>query len=136
MENEEVMFQAQLLQEEAQKVQQQLDAVEQQLNELTQYKLHLHTFEKSTEKELLSSLGKGIYAKTSLVSKDLFLEVGAGVVVKKTPKEVVLVIEDQIKKLSQMRGHLLGQQEICEKAMRDLIEEVQRQQHKTPEQKK
>jgi len=125
--NEEVMFQAQLLQEEAQKVQNQLEAVEQQLHELTEFNTHLSILDKTQEKEMLSSMGKGIYAKTTLVDKNLYLEVGAGVIVKKTPLEVIKVVEDQIKKLGQMRVHLLGQKEVCSRTMQELLNELKSQ---------
>ena len=128
--DQELMFQAQLLQEEAQKVDGQLETVNQQLGELTQFNASLSTFDSSDQKEMLSSLGKGIYAKTNLVSKELYIEVGSGVVVKKTPKQVSEVIEDQLKKLNQMRIQLLGQKEIVQRSMMELIEELQRsQQH-------
>lgn len=128
--NEELLYQVQLLQQEAEKINSQLETVDQQLTELSSFTSYLNTLSTTKEKdtEILASIGKGIYAKTALIDKDLYVEVGSGVVLKKTPSQVNEVIENQVKKLKEIRIQLLAQKEICFHAFQELLEEMRSQQ--------
>lgn len=128
--NEEIMYQVQLLQQEAEKINSQLETVDQQITELSSFTSYLSTLNtlKDKETEILASIGKGIYTKTNLINKDLYVEVGSGVILKKTPAQVSEVIEGQTKKLREIRIQLLSQKEICLRAFQQLLEEMRSQQ--------
>lgn len=133
--SEELLYQAQLLQQEAEKVNSQLEAVDQQLTELSSFTSYLSTISTLKEKdtEILASIGKGIYTKTNLVSRDLYVEVGSGVVLKKTPAEVQKVIEDQIRKLKEIHIQLLSQREICLHTFQEILQDIRSEQEETKE---
>ena len=79
--------------------------------------------EKSKENSIISSLGKGLYVKASLEEKNIFVEVGSGVLVKKTPEAAKKIIENQIKRLSEAKLKLLEKFELCYKNLNDLLVE-------------
>ena len=78
-----------------------------------------------TSKEILSSLGKGVYAKASVTGKDLFVGVGADIYVKKTSVETIKVIEEQLKMLNEARMELLARVESYGLAFKELLSEIQ-----------
>ena len=71
-----------------------------------------------------------MYLKTTLAHKDILIEVGAGVVVKKTPEQALEIIESQVKKLHEVRSHVLAQKEMCMHALRQTIETLETDSHK------
>lgn len=125
-----MMYQVQLIQQEAEKINSQLETVEQQITELSSFTSYLTTLNTLKEKdtEILASIGKGIYAKTNLINKDLYVEVGSGVVLKKTPADVQKVIDNQTKKLKEIRLQLINQREICLHTFQEILEEMRQQQ--------
>lgn len=131
--NEELLYQATVLQQESEKIQEHLDAIEKQLSELSQlsgYLSHLNTTE---EKEIIASLGKGIHIKANLAEKKLFVEVGSGIVVRKTPEQTIEVIGSQLKKLREFKAHLSGQKDICSRALNEAMTEIRKEGNKAAE---
>jgi len=108
-----------MLGQEAEKLEQQMQILEQQSQELSGVKDSLLEIAKDKKKEILANLGKGIFAKATLMDDDLFVNVGKEVLVKKTREETIKVIDEQIVKLS------MGQQEITQK-IGELQEEMQK----------
>lgn len=111
--NQENMIQASLLQKQAQELEENLSLIDKQIQGLLELKDSLNHLSKSNEKELLSNLGHGIHMKTNLVDKELFVEVGSGVVVKKQIPEVLEILEVQVRSLLEAKSHLQSQLEIC-----------------------
>ena len=127
--DQESMFRAQFLQQQAQELEQNLELVDRELADLTKMDENLKFFSNSNEKSMMATIGKGIRVKTSLESKELFVEVGAGVVVKKTPEQAREVITQQIRKLTEARVHMLGKLEIYHETIRSFIQKMQSEQH-------
>lgn len=125
--NEELIYQVSLLQQEAEKINSHLETIEKQILELNQISGYLSHINKSEEKEIISSLGKGIHLKTELKEKNLFVEVGAGVVIRKTPEEAIKVIESQLKRLMEFKVQLFNQRQLCMQALNDVVAEVQKE---------
>lgn len=123
--DEETVFQASLLQQEAEKLQTHLEEIKRQLSELEKLSDHISHLNKTSEKEVISSLGKGVHIKTNLVEKKLFVEVGAGVIVRKTPEETIKVISSQLKRLKELKIHFSSQKDICDQTLSNLVAEMQ-----------
>ena len=99
--NQEQLLRASMMEQQAQALGERLQQVEQELRELVKLREALEGLMLSKEKRVLASLGKGVSFAADRVEEELFVEVGAGVVIKKKPEEVMEVIESQIERLSQ-----------------------------------
>ena len=111
--NQESIIQSSLLQKQAQEIEENLMLIERQIQGMLELKDSLNHLSNSNEKEILSNLGHGIHMKTNLITKELFVEVGSGVVVKKQIPEVLEILEVQVRSLLEAKNHLQSQLEIC-----------------------
>lgn len=98
-----------------------------QIIELEQFSKNLQFLSKTSEKEMLSSLGKGVYLPAQITSKNLLVEVGAGVVIQKSPEELQKVIESQLKKLTESKIQLGAQLESYTEQLRKIMHELELQ---------
>lgn len=122
--DQEALFQASMLENQAQEMEQRLNMVVQQIMELQEAKSNLLFLRDSKEKETLSSLGKGIHMKTEIKDKKLFIEVGSGILVRKTPDQIVEVIDSQVKRLSEVRAQIEAQVSMYHQTLSRIIEQV------------
>ena len=122
------MFRAQFLQKQAEEIEQSLEVVDREINDLQNLDTSLDFLIKSNEKSTISTIGKGLHIKTQLESKELFVEVGAGVVVKKSPEEARKVIQNQIKKLAEARIHMMNKLAIYNQTLESVVEEIGKEQ--------
>ena len=122
-----MIFKAQFLQKQASELEENLSYIDKEIGELQRLDENLDFLSKTKETSSISSLGKGIHVKTNLDNKDLFVEVGSGVVVKKKPEKARIIIQNQIKKLVEARLHLLGQLEIYHKTLESIMHDLEKQ---------
>lgn len=94
---------AQILHGESQLIEERITFIDKQVRELTEFLEHLGFIHGTPETHIFSSLGKGLFLETSLRSKDVFVEAGAGVLIKKSIPEVQTIIRTQLENLSRMR---------------------------------
>ena len=99
----ELIEQIQQLQQESEQAEERVLFIDRQAGELTEFLGHLSFLENTQEKEVISSLGKGLFIETSLKSKTLLVDVGASVLAKKTIPEVQATISSQLATLREMR---------------------------------
>lgn len=125
-----MLMKAQFIQKQSEELEQNLQIVDKELEDLQDMHSSLDFLNKSKETSTISTIGKGIHVKTNLESKELLVEVGAGVVVKKTPEEAKKIIAQQIKKLSEARGHLSGKLEIYQRTLASIVNEIEQEQNK------
>tara|TARA_Y100000034_G_C6883625_1_gene405361 strand:+ start:609 stop:992 length:384 start_codon:yes stop_codon:yes gene_type:complete len=104
----------------------QLKIVELQISELGRFKEVLDNFESSGEKEVLASIGKGVFVKSEMKEKDFFVDVGAGVFVKKSLENTKEVLEGQTKRLQEMKVQLNSEMERLNSEMQEIISDVQK----------
>lgn len=95
---------AQILHGESQLIEERIGFIDKQVRELTEFLEHLSFIQETSETQLFSSLGKGLFLETSLRSKEIFVEAGAGVLIKKSLPEVQTIIRTQLESLSRMRS--------------------------------
>jgi len=124
MTKEEYLFKLSLLQQEANKLEEQIQLINQQVSELEILKMSLEKIDKIEEKEILASLGKGIFIKAEKKENELFVNIGEGVVVKKTSKETCDIIDKQIKQLEEIKINLLSEIEKINFQLQELVKEA------------
>lgn len=113
----ELMIKFQMFEKQIKQTQQQLQAVEQAIIDMGTLVLGLDELRGSLDKEILAPMGKGIFAKTKLISEDLIVDVGGQIFVKKNIPETKKMINEQVKKLEEIKEDL-------EKTMEEINSEV------------
>jgi len=110
------MFEQQIMQ-----LQQQLQAINQANFEITKLNQGLDDLIGSKDKEILASLGKGIFANAKLASEDLVVDIGEGNFVKKSIPETKKIIEKQLVKLEDVRKEIEENLVKIDKEMTQLV---------------
>ena len=127
MENESLIKIASLEQHYKQ-MQENLALVDNQILELGQFKESLLHIINTKEKEMLSSLGKGIHIKTLIDNKNkLYVHVGANVIVKKTPQETLKVLDNQITIFKEARLQIAAQLNNYAEQLNTLVSQIENQ---------
>ncbi|MFC1710666.1 prefoldin subunit alpha [Nanoarchaeota archaeon] len=114
---QELIFKFNMLEQQIQQIRQQLEAIEQAITELNSLYLGLEDLVGSKDKEILAPIGKGIFAKTKLLSEKLIVDIGGKNFVNKTIPDTKKIIKDQIIKLEEARENL-------EKSMDEINQEL------------
>ncbi len=112
MENQEEMLKLSLIGKQSQELEEKIGYVSQQIAELEELNTSLSVIEDSKSSDSFSSIGRGIFVKSSIPEKKLFINTGAGVLVKKTPQEAKEIIESQIKNFHELKSRLLAEFEV------------------------
>ncbi len=126
MENEqqELMMKMQMFDQQIKQMQQQLQAIDQGIVEMTTLNDGLSELVGKEGKEIYAPIGRGIFAKATLISEDLNVDVGGGNMVKKTIPETKKIIEEQISKLENAKKELeSGLEKLGEELNRTIQEE-------------
>ena len=117
--SQELMVKFQIFEKQIQQLQEQIQAVEQGVVELQMLELGLDELKGKTGQDILAPMGKGIFAKAKLTSEELLVDVGDKKFVTKNIDETKRLIENQTKKLAEIKREL-------ESAMEGLGEEVEK----------
>lgn len=111
-EQQELAWNASFLERNIQETKEQIDNIEREIFSLEVFNDGLELIDKEKENTIFASLGKGVYVRSNLSEKKLLVNVGSGILVKKTPQETKKVVENQIKKLNEARLQLLSRLEL------------------------
>jgi len=103
---EELMYKLKMYEQQITQLQQQLEAIEQAIVEMNSLVLGLNELTGSKEKEILAPIGRGIFVKTKLASEELTVDVGEKTFIKKSIPETKKLVNDQIKKLEEIKKEL------------------------------
>jgi prefoldin alpha subunit len=123
--NQELLIQAQLIKNQTDQLEEHLSLIDKQLIDLTALKEAITQLNKD-KKEIISSLGNGVHLKSTISDKELFVEVGQGVIVKKKPEETIAIISEQLKLLAESKLNVQSQLDACQKALESLISKIER----------
>lgn len=118
------MFELEGLNKQSQENEERLKIVEQQIAELQGFEKNLGELETNKNKEVLASLGKGVFIKADLREEDLFVEVGSGILVKKSLGDSKKIAEQQNKKLLEMKTQLISENESISEKMKKALEKI------------
>ena len=105
-EQQEIIFKLSMFEQQIQQLQQQLQAIEQGIIEMNSLNLGLDELIGSEGKEVFTPIGRGIFARTKLLSEELTVDVGGKNFVKKTIPETKKIIDEQIKKLEDVKEEM------------------------------
>lgn len=126
-ESQAILQRAMGLRQESEEVEKQLQFVSEQIRELENFVENLDVLMKSEEKGMLANIGRGVHVAVERKDEEkLFVEVGAGVVVKKTPKETKKVVQGQIKKFQEAKVQLTSQLQGHAEEFQKMLEEVEK----------
>ena len=103
---QELLFRYSMFERQIKEIQQQLEAVERGIIDLDTLRFGLDELVGGKGKEIFASVGKGIFVKAEITSEELNVDIGNGNFVKKTIPEAKELIEEQIKKLGQVKEEL------------------------------
>ena len=118
---QELMLKLGMFEQQIQQLQQQLQAVEQGIVELNSLNFGLDELKGGKGKEILSPVGRGIFAKTKLLSEELTVDIGGKNFVKKSIPETKKIIEEQTKKLVEIKKDLEKNLENMNTEIREVI---------------
>ena len=123
--NQELMMKMQMFEQQMRQMQEQMQAIEQGMNDLMTLDLGLEELKGKTGKEIMAPIGRGIFAKAKLISEELIVDVGGQNLVKKSIDGTKEIINDQLKKLEQVREDVRGNMEQAGQEMQGMIMEAQ-----------
>jgi prefoldin alpha subunit len=114
---QELIFKFQMFEQQAQQIQQQLQAIEHALVEMNSLNFGLDELVGSKDKEVMAPIGRGIFVKAKLLSEELTVDIGGKNFVKKSIEDTKKLIEEQIKKLEDVKGDLNENLEMLSKEL-------------------
>jgi prefoldin alpha subunit len=124
--SQELLHKAMHLREQSEEIEKQLQFVSEQISELQGFSSNLEILKEDKEREMLASIGKGVHMKVERKENEkLFVEVGAGVVVRKTPEEAQRVVKKQIQKFQEVKMHLTEKLHEHAEEFRKMLKEVE-----------
>jgi len=126
--NQEIIIKMQMIEQEGVQLQEKMQVMDQNIQEMHAIKTSLDNIESNNEGEMLSNLGKGIFIKTKILEKDIFVNAGKEVVVKKTIPETKQILDDQIQKLIIGKEEIMKKLEQLQLEMQKIIQEAQQAQ--------
>lgn len=125
MANEDIIIKLNFLEQKAEERRQQIENVDGQILDMLSLRQSLEKLGKGTEKEILSSLGKGVFLKTKVDDDKVFVNVGSKILVQKSFHEAEEIIEKQIAELEKIKQELLKSVEEINSNLYKLLEEAQ-----------
>lgn len=123
--NEELVQQAAAYQQQAEETEQALNVVNEQLQELTKFREHLKFAQEMKGKEIIASVGNGVFIKAEAKEDEFFVNVGAGIVVKKKGSEIGEILDGQIKKFKEVKTQLHMQLDMFAGELQKMIHELE-----------
>lgn len=106
-EEQQKIIQLSILVQELEQIEQKINIIEKNIEDLENLNLIMEEIKISKGKEIMTNLGKNIYIKTEIKDEDLLVDLGSGVVVKKTPEETKEIINTQLKYLKDAKGNMV-----------------------------
>jgi len=106
MNKEDIQQKFQMFEQQIMQIQQQLGAIENAIAELTGLHVGLEDLKGKSGTEIMSPIGRGIFAKATLVSEKLLVDVGGKTFVEKNIDETKELIKDQLGKLKEAKVEL------------------------------
>ena len=136
MENEqELMMKLSMFEQQIQHLRQQQELVEKTIGELGALDIGLEELRGGDGKEILASVGRGIFVKAKLESEELTVDIGDKTFVKKSISETRKLIEAQLRKLEEVKEELNNSLEEVNSQFQKVFLEAQ-EKNETRKQKK
>jgi prefoldin alpha subunit len=121
----EIILKLSFFEQQIKNLQQQLQSAHEAILDLNSLILTLDEIKKSKEKEILASLGRGIFVNAKITSEDVLVDVGDKKFVKKSVEETKELIKEQLEKLESIRENIEDNIENFENEIDNLISEAE-----------
>ena len=121
---QEIIMKFSMYEQQTQHLNKQLQAIEEGIVEMNSLNFGLDEIKGSKGKEILSPLGRGVFAKTKLESEDLMVDIGNKKFVKKSIPDTKKIISEQIQKLEEVQKEIQNKLEELDKELRGLIKQI------------
>jgi len=105
-EQKELVQKFQIYEQQINQMQQQLQVIEQTILDLSSLEFGIDELTGSKDKEIYANIGRGIYAKTKLISEELLVDIGEKNLVKKSIPETKEILKNQIEKLEKIKKEI------------------------------
>ena len=130
---QELAMQFQMFEQQIRMIQEQQQAVEQAIVDLSSLNFELDELVGKKDEEILSPIGRGIYASAKLTSEELLVDIGNKNFVKKSIPETKIILQNQIKKLEKAKEELNKELEKINTELTNVFMESQKlHNHKHP----
>ncbi len=106
---------------ESREIEERLNLVEQQTGELKSFEESLDSLDKSNQDDILAPLGKGVFLPAKIKDKMLFISVGAGIFIRKSPAAAKKIVKEQIEGMASIKEELYGRMEALQREMQDIV---------------
>jgi len=120
---QEIIARLGMIEQHMQGLQEQLSSVDKGVMELNQLKFGLDELKGSEGKEIVASIGKGIFVKTKLLSEDLIVDIGNKKLVKKNIEDTQKLIEKQVVNLEEAKKEINNNLDLVSKEAEKLIKD-------------
>lgn len=123
--DQKLIIEANEIQQKSQELSQNLEFIDSQLSELSDFILTVESISKSEDNSTLTTLGKGVYIKSALMEKDFYVDVGVGVIIKKSSSQTLDIIYSQIDKLKSARTSILSELDSLQNRFAEVLQIIQ-----------
>src|SRR3989344_8487600 len=123
--NEELVAKLYELYQYSKESEEKLKIIEQQISELLRFEFSLEDLEKNKSREILASIGKGVFIKSDIKENKLFVDVGSGILIRKTGEETKEIIREQNKRIGEMKMQLIMEKESVDREIANLVGEIE-----------
>lgn len=106
MNKEEIIYKLSIFEQQMQQIQQQLQLIEQAIVDLTSLDKNIDNLKGKKDQEILAPISSGIFVKAKLISEELIVDIGKQNYIKKTIPETKITIQEQLKKLEEVKEQL------------------------------
>ena len=124
--SQELIFKLSLFEQQIQQVQ----AIDQAIFDSNSLCSGLDEFKNSKDKEVFSSIGRGIFIRSKLISDELLVDVGGKNFVQKSIPETQSIIEEQLEKLEEAKNELEEKTQEINQELTKLMIQYQGEQEK------
>ncbi len=130
IEQQQLIMQLVSLQEEAKRIEATIQDIDARAQEFQDLKQSVEKLEDEQGKDILAPVGRGIFFKSELKEKKLYVNVGSDIVVKKNPKQAAEIVGNQIKELENLRDNLFSEMQKINLQMQGLVEKAEKSKSK------
>src|SRR3989344_1205488 len=124
MNKEDMLYQATLMKNQSEEIENQMKNIDSILVELNGLLVSIELI-KNNNKEFLSQLGHGVYVKSEAKEKEFYINVGSGVVTKKSPENAKKMIETQVQSMKKTKIQLSAQLDQYAHEFKKMLKELE-----------
>jgi len=119
--DQKTLMELQRILQESKRTEEKVRFIDEQIVEMNSFRETLSDVGNEDNEEFLSPLGKGVFVKSVINDRKLFVDAGSGVFVRKTPFEAREIVEQQLEKLELTKLDTLEKLEDLQQELNELV---------------